>query len=118
MVDQVVGRVLGRPTYGDAERLTWSIVIGEKGFTAFVDEVLDSPEYMESFGYDLVPQQRSRVLPGRSVGETPITSNSRATGPTGEMPCRTELPATRPLRCSSWRSVSYTHLTLLTICSV
>jgi phycobilisome rod-core linker protein len=72
MVDQVVGRVLGRPTHGDAERRTWSIVIGEKGFTAFVDAVLDSPEYMESFGYDLVPQQRSRVLPGRSLGETPI----------------------------------------------
>ena len=72
MVDQVVGRVLGRPVHGDAERRAWSIVIGEKGFTAFVDAVLDSPEYMESFGYDLVPQQRSRVLPGRSLGEMPI----------------------------------------------
>jgi hypothetical protein len=103
MVDQVVGRVLGRPTHGDAERRAWSIVIGEKGFTAFVDAVLDSPEYMESFGYDLVPQQRSRVLPGRSLGRPRSTSNSRATGPTGAMPCRIELPATRPLRCSSWR---------------
>ena len=72
MVDQVVGRVLGRPVHGDAERRAWSIVIGERGFTAFVDAVLDSGEYMESFGYDLVPQQRSRVLPGRSLGETPI----------------------------------------------
>ena len=44
MVDQVVGRVLGRPTHGDAERRAWSIVIGEKGFTAFVDALLDSPE--------------------------------------------------------------------------
>ena len=72
MVDQVVGRVLGRPVHGDAERLAWSIVIGEKGFTAFVDTLLDSDEYMSSFGYDLVPQQRSRVLPGRSVGDIPI----------------------------------------------
>ena len=72
MVDQVVGRVLGRPVLGDAERRAWSKVIGEKGFTAFVDAVLDTEEYIESFGYDLVPQQRSRVLPGRSVGETPI----------------------------------------------
>ena len=54
-------RILFPP--GDAERRAWSIVIGEKGFTAFVDTMLDSPEYMESFGYDLVPQQRSRVLP-------------------------------------------------------
>ena len=72
MVDQVVGRVLGRPVHGDAERRAWSIVIGEKGFTAFVDTLLDSTEYMHCFGYDLVPQQRSRVLPGRALGETPI----------------------------------------------
>ena len=72
MVDQVVGRVLGRPVHGDAERLSWSIVIGEKGFTTFVDTLLNSDEYMGSFGYDLVPQQRSRVLPGRSLGEIPI----------------------------------------------
>ena len=72
MVDQVVGRVLGRPVHGGAERRAWSIVIGEKGFTAFVDALLDSSEYMNSFGYDLVPQQRSRVLPGRALGETPI----------------------------------------------
>jgi phycobilisome rod-core linker protein len=72
MVDQVVGRVLGRSVYGDAERLAWSIVIGEKGFTTFVDTLLNSDEYMGSFGYDLVPQQRSRVLPGRSLGEIPL----------------------------------------------
>ena len=72
MVDQTVGRVLGRPVHGDAERRAWSIVIGEKGFTAFVDALLDSSEYMGSFGYDLVPTQRSRVLPGRALGETPI----------------------------------------------
>ena len=72
MVDQVVGRVLGRPVHGEAERLAWSIVIGEKGFTTFVDTLLDSDEYMRCFGYDLVPQQRSRVLPGQSLGETPI----------------------------------------------
>ena len=27
---------------------------------------------MDSFGYDLLPQQRSRLLPGRALGETPI----------------------------------------------
>jgi phycobilisome rod-core linker protein len=52
--------------------LAWSIVIGEKGFTTFVDTLLNSDEYMGCFGYDLVPQQRSRVLPGRSLGEIPI----------------------------------------------
>ena len=72
MVDQVVGRALGRPVHGDAERRAWSIVIGAQGFTAFVDQLLDSEEYMESFGYDLVPSQRSRVLPGQPTGEIPI----------------------------------------------
>ena len=72
MVDQVVGRVLGRPTHGDAERRAWSIVIGAQGFTAFIDQLLNSEEYMESFGYDLVPTQRSRVLPGQATGELPI----------------------------------------------
>ena len=72
MVDQVVGRVLGRPVHGDAERRTWSIVIGAQGFTAFIDQLLDSEEYMQSFGYDLVPTQRSRVLPGQATGELPI----------------------------------------------
>ena len=72
MVDQVVGRALGRPVHGDAERRAWSIVIGEKGFNAFVDQLLDSDEYMASFGYDSVPEQRSRKLPGQATGEIPI----------------------------------------------
>ena len=72
MVDQVVGRVLGRPVHGDAERRSWSIVIGEKGLTGFIDAILDSSEYMNCFGYDQVPEQRSRVLPGRSLGEIPV----------------------------------------------
>ena len=72
MVDQVVGRVLGRTVHGDAERRAWSIVIGQKGFTAFIDQLLDSDEYMSNFGYDNVPEQRSRKLPGQATGELPI----------------------------------------------
>ena len=34
MVDQVVGRVLGRPVHGDAERLAWSIVLMRKASQA------------------------------------------------------------------------------------
>ncbi len=72
MIDQVIGRVLGRQVYSNAERLRWSIVIAEQGFPAFVDQVLDSDEYLSNFGLDLVPSQRSRVLPGRANGELPI----------------------------------------------
>jgi phycobilisome rod-core linker protein len=72
MVDQVIGRVLGRQVYSNAERLRWSIVIADQGFPAFVDQLLDSDEYLSNFGLDLVPYQRSRLLPGRSTGELPI----------------------------------------------
>lgn len=72
MVDQVFGRILGRPVHGDAERRAWAIVIAEKGFKAFIDEILNGDEYMACFGYDRVPQQRARTLPGQSIGEIPI----------------------------------------------
>ena len=72
MVDQVVGRILGRPTYGDDERRSWAVTIAEQGFTGFVDLILNSQEYMQNFGYDRVPEQRSRILPGRDIGEMPI----------------------------------------------
>ena len=72
LVDQVVGRVLGRPVHGQSERISWSILIADKGFGAFVDEVLNSSEYLDAFGYDDVPRQRSRVIPGASTGEMPI----------------------------------------------
>jgi len=72
MVDQVVGRVLGRPAHGDEERRSWSIVIGELGYKAFIDQILNSDEYMHAFGLDLVPEQRSRVLPGKESGDVPI----------------------------------------------
>lgn len=72
MVDQVCGRALGRPVHGNEERRSWAIVIGERGYEAFVDEILNSNEYISIFGYDRVPQQRSRVLPGQALGERPI----------------------------------------------
>ena len=72
VVEQVIGRVLGRPVYGWSEIKSWSIVIAEQGFAAFIDAILDSPEYFERFGNDGIPEQVNRVLPGRSQGEIPI----------------------------------------------
>lgn len=72
IVEQVVGRVLGRPVYGVHEKMSLSIVIAEQGFSAFVDVVLESLEYFERFGNDEIPQQVSRILPGRSQGDMPI----------------------------------------------
>ena len=63
---------MGRPVYGEDEQRSWAIVIAERGFTGFVDAILDCPEYIDRFGYDGVPEQVNRTLPGRAIGEIPI----------------------------------------------
>ena len=75
-VEQCVQRVLGRDVYSEREKIAWSIVIGEKGYNAFIDQLLDSEEYIENFGYDIVPYQRRRTLASRDQGETPFNIKS------------------------------------------
>lgn len=76
IVEQVVGRVLGRPVYGDQERIAWSILIAEQGLPTFVDALLDSEEYLCQFGDDQVPFQRSRTLAGKAVGQVPFNQQA------------------------------------------
>ncbi|WP_216904137.1 phycobilisome rod-core linker polypeptide [Synechococcus sp. CCY 9618] len=76
MVEQLVGRVLGRPVYGEQERIASSILIAQHGLAALVDTLLDSSEYLDAFGYDTVPYQRSRVLPGRALGALPFNQQA------------------------------------------
>ena len=75
-VEQTIQRVLGRDPYNEREKIAWSIKIGTKGIEGFVDELLDSEEYMDNYGYDIVPYQRRRVLPGREEGERPTNIKS------------------------------------------
>ena len=75
-VEQCIQRALGRDVYNEREKIAWSIVIGTKGKAGFIDELLDSEEYMENFGYDIVPYQRRRVLTGREEGERPFNIKS------------------------------------------
>ena len=83
VVEQVVGRVLGRPVHGQAEQIAWSIVIAEQGLPKFVDALLNSDEYRDNFGDNLVPFQRSRVLPAKPWAPCPSTSKPPDTPPTG-----------------------------------
>ncbi len=71
-VEHCVQKILGREVYSDREKIAWSIVVATKGIQGFVDELLNSEEYLTSFGYNTVPYQRRRVLPGRAEGERPI----------------------------------------------
>lgn len=67
-----VQRLLGRDVYGEDEKLAWSIVVATQGIQGFVDAVLGSDEYLDSFGDDTVPYQKRRILPSQIAGETPF----------------------------------------------
>lgn len=75
-VEQCIQRVLGRDVYNEREKIAWSIVVATKGIQGFADELLNSEEYLNAFGYDTVPYQRRRVLPGRPQGEMPFNLKS------------------------------------------
>lgn len=70
-VEQCIEHVLGRKVYNDREKIAWSIKVATKGMQGFIDELLDSEEYLNAFGYNTVPYQRRRILPGRAEGERP-----------------------------------------------
>lgn len=76
-VEMCVQRVLGRNVYSDREKLAWSIVLATKGLAGFVDALLDTEEYLDNFGYDIVPYQQRRILPQRSTGESPFARMPR-----------------------------------------
>ena len=75
-VEQCVQRVLGRDVYSEREKIAWSIVVATKGISGFVDQLLNSDEYLNNFGYNTVPYQRRRVLHSRNEGERPFNIKS------------------------------------------
>lgn len=76
IVDQIVGRALGRSVHGNQERLALSILIAQHGLAALVDHLLDSDEYMDTFGFDTVPYQRARVLASQAQGTMPFNQQA------------------------------------------
>jgi phycobilisome rod-core linker protein len=71
-VEHCVQKVLGRDVYNEREKIAWSIVVATKGLRGFIDDLLNTDEYLQNFGYSTVPYQRRRILPGRSQGEIPF----------------------------------------------
>jgi phycobilisome rod-core linker protein len=61
-VEHCVNRILGRAAYSQQEKIAWSIVIATKGRAGFINDLLNSDEYLEAFGDSIVPYQRRRVL--------------------------------------------------------
>jgi phycobilisome rod-core linker protein len=76
-VEMCIQRVLGRNVYSNRETFAWSIILATKGLKGFVDELLNSEEYLDNFGSVTVPYQRRRTLPQRSQGELPFARMAR-----------------------------------------
>jgi phycobilisome rod-core linker protein len=72
-----IQRILGRNVYSEHEKIAWSIVIATKGIKGFVDELLNSDEYLTNFGEHTVPYQRRRILPQQTTGEMPFERMAR-----------------------------------------
>lgn len=70
--EMCIQRVLGRDIYNDRERLAFGVVIGSQGLEAFINTLLNSDEYDENFGDNIVPYQRRRIIAQRSKGEIPF----------------------------------------------
>jgi phycobilisome rod-core linker protein len=76
-VEMCFQRVLGRNVYSQEEKMSWSILLATKGLIGFVDALLNSEEYLQTFGEDTVPYQRRRMLPQRIDGELPFARMPR-----------------------------------------
>jgi phycobilisome rod-core linker protein len=76
-VQMCIQRLLGRDVYSDREKLAWSTLLATKGLKGFIDELLNSEEYLSNFGYDTVPYQRRRILPQHSQGDLPFARMPR-----------------------------------------
>lgn len=75
-VEQTVQRTLGRDVFNQQEKIAWSIVVATQGIQGFVDQLLNSPEYLQNFGDATVPFQRRRNLPSQAIGQTPFNLKS------------------------------------------
>jgi phycobilisome rod-core linker protein len=75
-VEHCIQKVLGRRVYSEAEKIAWSAIVMTKGVKGFIDDLLNSQEYLENFGENIVPYHRRRTLPSRATGEVPFNITS------------------------------------------
>jgi phycobilisome rod-core linker protein len=76
-VQMCVQRVLGREVYNDREKYAWSIVLATKGLKTFINELVNTEEYIVNFGDHTVPYQRRRSLPSIGSNAMPFTQMAR-----------------------------------------
>jgi phycobilisome rod-core linker protein len=71
LVEICLKRLLGRNPYNREEEIAWSIQIAARGWSGFVDTLIDSEEYTQAFGDHCVPYQRKRMTVDRPFSFTP-----------------------------------------------
>lgn len=71
LVEMCLKRLLGRSPYNREEEIAWSIQIATRGWGGFVDALIDSQEYEQAFGDNIVPYQRKRMSTDRPFSFTP-----------------------------------------------
>lgn len=57
-IEYIHNRLLGRPTYGRQEINQYFNIAYKQGYNSCIDCIIDSPEYLESFGNNVVPYER------------------------------------------------------------
>nr|QCI07295.1 gbilisome linker polypeptide [Leiomenia cribrosa] len=57
-IEYIHNRLLGRPTYGRQEINKYFDIAYKQGYYKCIDAILDSPEYIECFGDNIVPYER------------------------------------------------------------
>nr|YP_009392901.1 phycobilisome linker polypeptide [Caloglossa intermedia]ARW61463.1 phycobilisome linker polypeptide [Caloglossa intermedia] len=57
-IEYIHNKLLGRPTYGRQEINQYFDIAYKQGYYKMIDSILDSSEYIESFGNDTVPYER------------------------------------------------------------
>lgn len=63
-IEYIHNRLLGRPTYGRREIDQYFNIIYKEGFNSFIDALIDSTEYKQTFGDHIVPYERYVIPKG------------------------------------------------------
>ncbi len=74
-IEYIHNRLLGRPTYGRQEINQYFDIAYKQGYYSMIDAILDSPEYLESFGSNVVPYERYITTKTSSSRKTVIIEN-------------------------------------------
>nr|WCH54741.1 phycobilisome linker polypeptide [Hypnea edeniana] len=74
-IEYIHNRLLGRPTYGRQEINQYFNIVYKNGYYKFIDAIIDSNEYIESFGDNIVPYERYN---------TPYTISARNLRPSSQ----------------------------------